>query len=81
MVRGHASSQSERARLVFAQLAGWTADGAVTTTNLDAAIAASKDWIAETDDARNAIILFGGGQIYEMALSPRRRPRVNLIFG
>ncbi|MEK9622343.1 MAG: dihydrofolate reductase [Alphaproteobacteria bacterium] len=68
-----------RASIVLTRDAGWTADGAVTTTNLDAAIAASKDWIAETDDARNAIILFGGGQIYEMGLSLCNRIELTVI--
>jgi dihydrofolate reductase len=68
-----------RASIVLTRDAGWTADGAVTTTNLDAAIAASKDWITETDDARNAIILFGGGQIYEMGLSLCNRIELTVI--
>jgi len=68
-----------RASIVLTRDAGWTADGAVTTTSLDAAIAASKRWIAETDGARNTIILFGGGQIYEIGMPLCNRIELTVI--
>ena len=58
-----------RASIVLARDPAWQAEGAIAVADLTPAIAAAKDWISATPRARNAIILFGGGQVYEMGMA------------
>jgi dihydrofolate reductase len=48
--------------------ADWAADGAIGVATMTAAIAAARDWIEATAEARPEIILFGGGEIYAQGL-------------
>jgi dihydrofolate reductase len=48
--------------------ADWAADGAIRVATMTAAIAAARDWIEATAEARPEIILFGGGEIYAQGL-------------
>ena len=57
-----------RASIVMTRDESWAAEGAVRAADLDTAIARAHDWIAATPDARNEIILFGGGEIYAQGL-------------
>lgn len=68
-----------RASIVLTRDPFWHADGAIAVTDLSAAIIAAKQWISATPGARNAIILFGGGQIYDMGLALCNRIELTLI--
>ena len=68
-----------RASIVLTRDEMWEAEGAIAVTNIKAAIAAAKGWIEATPEARNAIILFGGGQIYKMGLHMCNRIELTLI--
>ena len=57
-----------RASIVMTRDADWTADGAISVATMTAAIAAARDWIEATAEARPEIILFGGGEIYAQGL-------------
>jgi dihydrofolate reductase len=57
-----------RASIVMTRDADWAADGAIGVATMTAAIAAARDWIEATADARPEIILFGGGEIYAQGL-------------
>ena len=57
-----------RASIVMTRDANWAADGAIGVTTMTAAIAAARDWIEATAEARPEIILFGGGEIYAQGL-------------
>jgi dihydrofolate reductase len=57
-----------RASIVMTRDANWAAVGAITVSTMTAAIAAARDWIEATTEARPEIILFGGGQIYAQGL-------------
>ena len=57
-----------RASIVMTRDADWTADGAIRVSTMTAAIAAARDWIEVTAEARPEIILFGGGEIYAQGL-------------
>ena len=57
-----------RASIVMTRDADWAADGAISVTTMTAAIAAARDWIEATAEARPEIILFGGGEIYAQGL-------------
>jgi dihydrofolate reductase len=57
-----------RASIVMTRDADWAADGAVGVATMTAAIAAARDWIEATAEARPEIILFGGGEIYAKGL-------------
>ena len=57
-----------RASIVMTRDADWAADGAIGVTTMTAAIAAARDWIEATAEARPEIILFGGGEIYAQGL-------------
>ena len=57
-----------RASIVMTRDADWAADGAVGVATMTAAIAAARDWIEATAEARPEIILFGGGEIYAQGL-------------
>ena len=57
-----------RASIVMTRDADWAADGAVGVASMTAAIAAARDWIEATAEARPEIILFGGGEIYAQGL-------------
>ena len=57
-----------RASIVMTRDADWAADGAIRVSTMIAAIAAARDWIEATAEARPEIILFGGGEIYAQGL-------------
>jgi len=57
-----------RASIVMTRDADWAADGAIRVATMTAAIAAARDWIEATAEARPEIILFGGGEIYAQGL-------------
>jgi len=57
-----------RASIVMTRDADWAADGAIGVATMTAAIAAARDWIEATAEARPEIILFGGGEIYAQGL-------------
>ena len=57
-----------RASIVMTRDADWAADGAIRVATMTAAIAAARDWIEATTEARPEIILFGGGEIYAQGL-------------
>jgi dihydrofolate reductase len=57
-----------RASIVMTRDADWAADGAIRVATMTAAIAAARDWIKATAEARPEIILFGGGEIYAQGL-------------
>ena len=57
-----------RASIVMTRDADWAADGAIRVATITAAIAAARDWIEATAEARPEIILFGGGEIYAQGL-------------
>ena len=57
-----------RASIVMTRDADWAADGAIRVATMTAAIAAARDWIEATAEARSEIILFGGGEIYAQGL-------------
>ena len=57
-----------RASIVMTRDADWAADGAISVATMTAAIAAARDWIEATAEARPEIILFGGGEIYAQGL-------------
>jgi dihydrofolate reductase len=59
---------SGRASIVMTRDADWAADGAIRVATMTAAIAAARDWIEATAEARPEIILFGGGEIYAQGL-------------
>ncbi|MEK9582039.1 MAG: dihydrofolate reductase, partial [Candidatus Puniceispirillum sp.] len=48
-----------RASIVMTRDANWAADGAIRVATMTAAIAAARDWIEATAEARPEIILFG----------------------
>jgi len=68
-----------RASIVLTRDPAWHADGAIVAADMNAALAASRDWIAAREDARRQIILFGGGQIYEMGLALCNRIELTVI--
>ncbi len=68
-----------RASIVLTRNPKWKAEGAIAVTDLMAAVAAAKGWIAAMPEARNAIILFGGGQIYEMGIALCNRIELTYI--
>ena len=68
-----------RASIVMTRNANWSAEGAIPVIGLDEAIAASKQWIAKTEGARNSIILFGGGQIYADGLARCNRIELTVV--
>ena len=57
-----------RASIVMTRDADWAVDGAIRVSTITAAIAAARDWIEATSEARPEIILFGGGEIYAQGL-------------
>lgn len=57
-----------RASVVMTRDTKWAAEGALRATDLEHALALSRDWIAATEGARDEIILFGGGEIYAAGL-------------
>ncbi len=57
-----------RASIVMTRDADWAADGAIRVATMTSAIAAARDWIEATAEARPEIILFGGGEIYAQGL-------------
>ena len=57
-----------RASIVMTRDADWAVDGAIRVSTITTAIAAARDWIEATAEARPEIILFGGGEIYAQGL-------------
>ena len=68
-----------RASIVMTRDADWVADGAIRVSTMTAAIAASRDWIEATAEARPEIILFGGGEIYAQGLDYCQRVERTVI--
>ena len=68
-----------RASIVMTRDADWAADGAIGVTTMTAAIAAARDWIEATTEARPEIILFGGGEIYAQGLDYCQRVERTVI--
>ena len=58
-----------RASIVMTRDADWQAEGAITVHSFEQAVAESQKWLAAQDGDETRIILFGGGQIYQMGLS------------
>ena len=58
-----------RASIVLTRDKNWHADGAISVHSFDEAVAASENWLAEQECGENRIILFGGGQIYQLGLA------------
>ena len=57
-----------RASIVLTRDVNWSAEGAIPVSSFDAAIAAGKNWLAAQNSDEKRLILFGGGQIYQMGL-------------
>lgn len=57
-----------RASIVMTRDENWQAEGAIIVHSLEDAISESQKWLAEQDSDESRIILFGGGQIYQMGL-------------
>ena len=57
-----------RASIVLTRDVNWSAEGAISVPSLEAAIAAGKNWLAAQNSDEKRLILFGGGQIYQMGL-------------
>ena len=68
-----------RASIVLTRDPNWAAEGAITVAGMDSAITAAHEWIAVTPQARNQIILFGGGQIYRMGLDHCNRIELTMV--
>ena len=68
-----------RASIVMTRDADWAADDAVRVPTMSAAIAAARNWIEATAEARPEIILFGGGEIYAQGLDYCRRVERTVI--
>ena len=58
-----------RASIVMTRDKNWQAEGAIIVHSFDDAIEQSQKWLAEQEGEERRIILFGGGQIYQMGLS------------
>ena len=58
-----------RASIVLTRDKNWQAEGAISVHSLEEAIEQSQKWLAAQDSEERRIILFGGGQIYQMGLS------------
>ena len=68
-----------RASIVLTRDSAWQAEGAIAVADLKAAIAAAKDWISATPEALNAIILFGGGEIYAAGMPLCNRIEATIV--
>ena len=68
-----------RASIVMTRDADWAADGAIRVLTMTAAIAAARDWIEATAEARPETILFGGGEIYVQGLDYCQRVERTVI--
>ncbi len=68
-----------RASIILTRDQNWQADGAIAVADMPAAIAAAKDWIAATKSAENRIILFGGGQIYDLGMALCNRIELTVV--
>ena len=65
-----------RASIVLTRQQDWQADGVITASDLDDAIAKAADWIDQDQDRKKEIIIFGGGEIYSAFLP--RTDRIDL---
>ena len=68
-----------RASVVMTRDASWAAEGALRAGDLDAALALSHSWIDATVEARDEIILFGGGEIYAAGLAQCNRVEATIV--
>ena len=68
-----------RASVVLTRDSSWAAEGALRAGNLDEALALSRDWIDATNEARDEVILFGGGEIYAAGLALTNRIELTVI--
>ena len=57
-----------RASIVLTRDSDWKAEGAIAVSSLTEAIEAGKKWLQAQNREENRLILFGGGQIYQMGL-------------
>ena len=57
-----------RASIVMTRDKNWQAEGAIVVHSLEEAVAESQKWLEAQESDENRIILFGGGQIYQMGL-------------
>ena len=58
-----------RGSIVLTRDKQWRANGAVAVNSWDAAIIASKNWIAAKNVKCKKIILFGGGEVYRIGIN------------
>ena len=68
-----------RASVVMTRDAGWSAEGALRAGDLEGALALSRDWIDRTEEARDDIILFGGGEIYAAGMPLCTRVEATIV--
>ena len=68
-----------RASVVLTRDSSWAAEGALRAGNLDEALALSRDWIDATNEARDEVILFGGGEIYAAGLALCNRVEATIV--
>lgn len=58
-----------RASIVMTRDSNWQAEGAITASDLEDALAKGAQWLADQKTGETRQILFGGGQIYELGLA------------
>lgn len=68
-----------RASVVMTRDSGWAAEGALRAADMQQALTLSREWIAVTEEAREEIILFGGGEIYAAGLPLCNRVEATVI--
>ena len=57
-----------RASIVLTRDKSWSAEGAIAVSSLAEAFDKGKDWLQEQGQGEDRLILFGGGQIYDLGL-------------
>ena len=57
-----------RLSIVLTRDTQWHADGCIAVNSLSQAIAEGKKWLAQTKTEENRLILFGGGEIYNLGI-------------
>jgi len=65
-----------RGTIVLTRQSSWSADGVITASDLDDAIAKAAAWIDDDASREKEIIIFGGGEIYSAFLP--RTDRIDL---
>ena len=58
-----------RASVVLTRDTTWSANGAIVVHNILDAISQSKLWLAQQQTEENRLILFGGGEIYNLGIN------------